>query len=302
MVTSVKAAAHILLVDDEPSVRSLVGGHLAKFYQVDVASSSNEALLRIDRDHFDLVIVDAHLEDTKVPEVIARARRRNPAGKTALLTGDSMDQCIRFAMDNDIGTLLARTIPFDLDGLVRTVKGLLTERVFGLELYLQPGAQMVEYWIRHSREIARVRDRILLQKEIQTWSPQRQSILKLALDESISNAAYHGNQIRKGMTCSFAKNQEVKVVYGEDNDKIGIAVVDQAGRLEKKTILQKLDNCISQEMEFLLADSGRGLYLMRSMVDRMIINIKKGVQTELIMLFRSHRSEIGQRPIIINEL
>jgi len=302
MATYAKTTARILLVDDEPSIRSMIASHLSRLYYVDTASTSAEAVRLIDTGHYDLVILDSHIEDMKIPDVIERARRRNPHGKTALLTGDSMDECIRFAMEHNIGTLLARTIPFDLEELTRTAKGLLTEKVFGLERYLDPGAEILEHWIRNSRQITRVRDQILEQDEIRTWSRQRQTILKLALDEAITNAAYHGNQIRKGSHATFSKGQEVMVKYGHDGDKIGIAVIDQAGCLEKNTILRKLDNCISQEMEYLLMDSGRGLFLMRSMVDRMIINIKKGVKTELIMIFRPNRSEIGQRPIIINEL
>lgn len=297
-----KTTARVLLVDGEPTLSGLITSHLSKFYEVVRASSGEEALRHLGRRSYDLVITDTAISDMPSTDVIAEARRRDPGAKTALITGDSMSGCIRLALEHDVGTIIAKTIPFDLDELARIVKGILTENVFGLEKYLLADAALTEYCIRGSGTINRVRDRILQQPAIRSWPEQRQYALKLALDESITNAAYHGNQIRKGRIYSFAKHQEIKVIYGQDRERIGIAVVDQAGRLSKQTILGRLDSCMRQDDEALLRDSGRGLFLIMNIVHRLIINIRKGDRTEFIMLFRPNHREIGHRPIIINEL
>lgn len=297
-----KTTARVLLVDDEPTLRGLIADRLARHYEVELASSGEEGLQQLSRRFFDLVVTDANVPDMKAPEVIAEARRRYPNTKTALITGDSMKECIRFAIDNDVGTIITKTIPFDLDELLKIVKGILTEDVFGLEKYLLPDAALTEYPVRQSSHISRVRDRILQQPAIRSWPDQRKYLLRLALDESISNAAYHGNQIPKGAPYSFSKDQEVRVVYGEDREKIGVAVADQAGRLDKQTILGKLNSCMTRDDESLFQDSGRGLFLILSVVHRLIVNIRKGYRTEIIMIFWPDRKEIGHRPIIINEL
>jgi len=297
-----KTTARVLLVDDEPTLSGLIAGHLSRYYEVEVAGTGEAAMGQLSSRSFDLVITDGGIPDMKGPAVIAEARRRNPMAKTALITGGSMHECIRLALDHDVGTIIAKTIPFDLDELVQLVKGALTENVFGLGRYLASDASLVEYPVRGSRHISRVRDRILKQPAIASWPESRKYALKLALDESISNAAYHGNQIRKGRTYSFSRQQEVQVVYGEDAERVGVAVADQAGRLSKQTILGKLDACMGQDEEALLQDSGRGLFLIINIVHRLIINIRRGARTEIIMLFRPKRTEIGHRPIIINEL
>jgi CheY-like chemotaxis protein len=297
-----KTTARVLLADDEPTLRELIAQHLSETYEVEAVSCGEEAMSRLSKKSFDLVITEAYLPDINGSEVIHAARGRHPHTKTALITADSMEDCIRFAIDSDVGTIITKTIPFDLDELSLIIKGILTEDVFGLEKYLLPDAELIEYRVRGSRYISNIRDKILHQPAIDSWPEQRRYVLRLALDESISNAAYHGNRIPKGRTYSFSKDQEVEVTYGQDREKIGIAVVDQAGGLEKQTILAKLSACMRKDDEFLYQDSGRGLFLMLNIVHRLIINISKARRTEIIMLFCPNRKEIGHRPIIINEV
>jgi CheY-like chemotaxis protein len=85
-------ACHVLLVEDEPGVRSAMRTLLKiEGYEVTTAASADEALQRLAGERFDLLVTDYHLESGRTgTQVIAAARERHgPEFGAILVTGDT---------------------------------------------------------------------------------------------------------------------------------------------------------------------------------------------------------------------
>jgi CheY-like chemotaxis protein len=78
----------ILLVDDNPAVRNAVGDELREAgYTVSEAASGSEALSLIERQPFDLLVVDYLLPEMKGDAIAHAARQCRPALRVVFLSG-----------------------------------------------------------------------------------------------------------------------------------------------------------------------------------------------------------------------
>lgn len=79
--------AHILVVDDEPSVRVMLEATLrAQGYRVQSAVSGGEALQRLEEVEYDVMLLDLRLGDIDGIDVLQQAKQRWPAMEVILLT------------------------------------------------------------------------------------------------------------------------------------------------------------------------------------------------------------------------
>jgi anti-sigma regulatory factor (Ser/Thr protein kinase) len=90
------------------------------------------------------------------------------------------------------------------------------------------------------------------------------------------------------------------VYFGQDLDRIGIAIVDQGGRVTADEILYWLDRNISGAG--LMDTHGRGVYLIHRLVDRVLINIAPGQRTEILILDYFNTAFTANKPLYINQL
>ena len=80
--------AEILLVDDEATIRLTLGAMLERAgYGVTVADSGEEAVTLLERQAFDLLLVDMKMPGMDGMQVIAVARARQPDIAIIVLTG-----------------------------------------------------------------------------------------------------------------------------------------------------------------------------------------------------------------------
>jgi DNA-binding response OmpR family regulator len=88
--------AHILLVDDEASVRTTLGTLLERAgYYVTPAESGGQALQLLEQQAFDLLLTDLKMPDLDGMQVVVAARQRQPDIVVIILTGyGSLDTAI----------------------------------------------------------------------------------------------------------------------------------------------------------------------------------------------------------------
>ncbi len=80
-------AFRILVVDDEPAQRELVGGFLARHgFEVLSAADGREALSRVEREPVDLVLADQKMPGLSGLDLIAAVRARNPEIPVIVIT------------------------------------------------------------------------------------------------------------------------------------------------------------------------------------------------------------------------
>lgn len=89
-MTSQQAEPRILVVDDEPEVRSFMSDALGTFgYQVGAARDADEAFALVARSRFDLVVSDLRLPGLGGWDFAARLRSIDPVLPLIMLTGSA---------------------------------------------------------------------------------------------------------------------------------------------------------------------------------------------------------------------
>ena len=114
----------VLVVDDEPSIRSALTSYLASAGHRPVAvPSGGEALDALERQRFDLVLLDFRMPDMSGDAVYERIRARDPeqAARVMFLTGDVQSESARDFIRSTGRPCLNK--PFMLDELARALVG-----------------------------------------------------------------------------------------------------------------------------------------------------------------------------------
>ena len=111
----------LLVVEDDPSVRTTIVTFLElEGYQVDAASSTREALERLDRSAYPIVISDIYLDERTGLDVLDAARKRDPHCAVILMTARGTMETVMAATRGGAFDYIAK--PFELDRMLETVK------------------------------------------------------------------------------------------------------------------------------------------------------------------------------------
>jgi len=119
----------VLVVDDDPILRTAISDILRKFRAVvSVVSSGAEAIRALARQDFDLVLSDIRMPDHSGYEIYTAARRRSPPLPVVLMTGFGYDpqHSIMRASEEGLEGILYK--PFKVQQLLDTVRKALTAR------------------------------------------------------------------------------------------------------------------------------------------------------------------------------
>jgi DNA-binding response OmpR family regulator len=127
MVTPPVPEARVLVVDDEPNVRSALTRSLALLgYRADAASSGYEALGMLQRTPYDLMVLDLRMPGMDGVEVMQRSRQLRPDLLVIVLTGHAtLDSAIAAVKSHAIDYLLK---PASLHDLAEAVANALQQR------------------------------------------------------------------------------------------------------------------------------------------------------------------------------
>lgn len=302
----------ILLVDDEPDLLEILGEFLQdEGFEVTVAQNGVEALAVLENDHaFDLLLSDINMPRMKGFELIENARRKYPALKCALITAYDINSYIDLAKQHNVGNIIAKTSPFNFNDLKVNVQNWVSGDVFGLEKYFKPGTEKGSITLTHSRHIEPSIQKLFA---LHAKHPRAERV-KTALREIIVNAVYYGAKNEDGakkdewvLDVELAPDEYVYVEHMADEEKIGIAIVDQKGKLKKADVLYWLERNIVRDPKTGLVKSlddehGRGLFITREFIDSFIINVIPNQKTEIILLNYLKDTYKGFKPLIINEV
>jgi PAS domain S-box-containing protein len=117
-----RGARSILVVDDEPAIRSAISRYLGSLgHIVDAVGSGTEALARLDTRSYDGIVLDVRMADMSGDELFAVLRDKYPAmaSRTVFLTGD-----VQSSHTNEFLAMTGRPSvmkPFALDELARII-------------------------------------------------------------------------------------------------------------------------------------------------------------------------------------
>ena len=114
----------LLLVDDEESIRRLVGKFLTEWhYDVTTAETGEESLRLVNEQPFHLAVVDVVLADTDGLQLMERMKAARPELPVVLLTGAGFDELImKEAREKGADGFASKTLPLpDLLAVIRRV-------------------------------------------------------------------------------------------------------------------------------------------------------------------------------------
>lgn len=111
----------LLVVEDDNSVRSTIVTFLElEGYAVDAVGSTREAIDRLNRDTYPIVISDIYLDERTGIDVLRTAREQNPGCAVILMTARGSMETVMDATAGGAFDYIAK--PFDLDDMLATIK------------------------------------------------------------------------------------------------------------------------------------------------------------------------------------
>jgi hypothetical protein len=189
------------------------------------------------------------------------------------------------------------------------VRSVLTGDFFGLERHLQPGTVILRQRVRSALEIEGCAKKAAEACEDRSLAAK----VGLVVCELLNNAVFcgtgpeeagGGQSSRQAFT--LPEHEAVEVCWGKDPSRYGVSVADPFGRLRKKDVLYWLARQAATGENGLpvgvLDTHGRGLFIARSQVNSLIINIRTGQRTEVTALWYSGEPWEGSKPLYINEI
>lgn len=294
---------NILIVDDEEKVRQVLVDLLTlQGYKTRQAQNGKQALMLIEEEVPDLVISDIQMPEMDGFELFGVMEKRFPAIKHVLMTSYDVDQYISLIRKYNIGNILTKGAEFNFNEVNSYLKSILNGTIFGLERYFPDSTDLKKV------SLIRYSDAKLISNNISQLAPGKQkTFLEVAIDELISNAFFHGvlqlTGIPREQWCDdyeVDKQSAITVSWTSDNEKVGVSIEDPRGNLKKIEVLRWLDSCREEQLGH---EHGRGLMLVRRLIDRMIININPGKRTECIIIQYFNRDSITHnKPLLVHEL
>lgn len=301
----------ILVVDDEKEMRSLIADFLRDYegYTVFEAENGDVALNLLKNHTIDLVLSDINMPKMKGFDLLNEIKKEYPHIKRILITAYNVEDYFELASKYDVGNIFVKTVPFNFDELSTVLTNLLTNNIFGLERYFSSSGIFKKFIVKKSRGLDVTANEIV--SFIGNLSHPKK--LELVIVELITNAIFYG--IRKesaeykdqwNYDFELSDNEAVVVVAAKDSEKYGISVTDAGGGLKKKDVLFWLNRQVSLSEDGLpigIYDlHGRGLFITRKYIDRVIINIAQSQKTEVIIINYFNKSYAGYKPLYINEI
>jgi anti-sigma regulatory factor (Ser/Thr protein kinase) len=263
---------------------------LRRDYTVDCVDSSGPAADLINRHSYDLLLADTHLVWPSALSLIAEFKRKQPHARIALLAHADLEGFFSTLRVIQVHNVIAIDNPLEQDLLFVSIENMLfPERAFGLARYLrEPGE--IERHVLHTREEKdhAIDEAMHFFRRFRHLEYELND-LRLAIEELINNSLYHAfshageTKYRAGAFSGLGPGETITMEYGRNNLYVGCAVRDNQGSLRVDRLMTKLERQIS--LEGLLDESGRGMFLVRTVCDQMIVNVDPGIATEVVLLF-----------------
>ncbi|MGD9580635.1 MAG: response regulator [Vampirovibrionia bacterium] len=305
---------NILIVDDDSVIKESLVNYLTRFHKagyklkVDSAETVKESKELLNQKDYNLAIIDINMPNESGFDLIEAINKNYPKTKTALITAYKVEDYLKLCRDKGVSNIIVKTAPFNFKELSYVINGLLEpdKYLFGIHNYLNSETEVQSLTINSSNSLAIAQATI--RDCMSTLKVNNLELLSIALLEAMTNALYHAPHNSNGtkkydrdiIIQELTPDEIVEIHYGWDEEKLGISITDHAGKLNKDNVLYWLNRNVTGAN--ILDSTGRGLYLMHSIVDRLIININPDVKTEIIFLIYLKEIFSGHKPIYINQI
>lgn len=316
----------ILIVEDIQSIRVAISDMLRQEFTIFTSSSYDGAIEHLSNTKIDLLITDIKMPGKSGLDLIQYVRQNCPDTLYALITAYNINEYIHFARTHEVWNIIPKYSSLDLDSINVMVKKLLFGDIFGIEKYypdlkikitsdggdFEPPSNnnLIYRTIKSDSERIHYCERIG-KVMVEKGAPR---IIHQIIEELTSNAMIRAPRDSMGNSkyqyelpsrdlivalenISLSENDYFEIGYGIYKNLFLLSVRDKFGALRKEEILLRLDRHTqlnpNTQLPFGVNDShGRGLFICREVSDRIIFNIKKNVQTEIISIVNSKETNV----------
>ncbi len=300
----------VLVVDDEDSIREVLQDALvAMGCDVATACDGPEALQALEDVPRDMILSDINMPHMTGFELLRKVEVKYPDMKRVLMTACNLDDYMRMVRDHNIGNVIPKTVPLRLDEITQDLNNLLRSDVFGLQRYMRPGYTQQVFSLTEPTQIDSISESI---SEYYGESPIRHKF-RVVLIELMTNALFYGARDELGddkqnwnKDFRLTDKEAVRITVASDDEKFAVSVLDLGGKLDKHTVLYWLDRQTTHDEQGLPCGvfdyQGRGFFITRKYVDKLVINIEKGKRSECCIFNYFDEAYSSNKPLIINEV
>ena len=159
------ARARILLVEDDAPMREALAEQLSLHEEFEVVGTGTgaEAIERVGREHFDVILLDVGLPDIDGREVCRLIRRKRIQTPIIMLTARDGDADVILGLDAGANDYVVK--PFDLGNLLARIRSHMREHEHSEDATLQIGPYTFRPPARTLRHNATKREILLSDKE-----------------------------------------------------------------------------------------------------------------------------------------
>ncbi|HCL56100.1 MAG TPA: hypothetical protein DHW82_03710 [Spirochaetia bacterium] len=257
----------------------------------DISFLKSECLSNSD---YQLIICDLDGQENEVIQIYQEFKNKF---RFVFITDAEYTEYIEHLKNNEISNVFPKGLLIeDYLTSVKLISNLCKNKVFGINHYMEYPIFLETVPLHYSSEMRKLNFKLnflfpFLKKE-------RLIMLKLAFAEIVSNAFFHSHNIEKGKE-AYIKDP-IYISFAEDSEKILFSVTDKKGSLNRDIIMYWLSKRLEDDDKLPL-EHGRGFFLMKNIIDNLIINIKQDEMTEFIAIF--YKSDyMGVKSLIIHQV
>ena len=273
-------AKTILLVDDDPAIHHLLATMLgASGRRIDSAFSGEDALARIERFSYDLVVTDVRMPGMDGLEMLRRIRQVRPETRVVVMTGDSTPDHIISAIRDRAYSYFSK--PFEPQAVSEMIRQAL-EAPAGKEdiVVLSARPQWIALKVRCSPRIADELIQFLRELKMDLPMRERESVVS-AFREILMNAIEHGcrSDPTRWMQVAYVRTRRSIIYYLRDPGP-GFSF-DDLPHAAISNPPESPTNHVEYRSEHGIRPGGFGILMARNLVDELVYN-EKGNEVVLI--------------------
>jgi DNA-binding response OmpR family regulator len=287
----------ILIVDDSPLDRRLIGGLLEKIPGIEIsyATDGYEALTAVQQDPPDIVLTDLEMPGLGGLDLVRRMKDLQSLTPVILMTAaGSEDVAVRALQAGAASYVPKRSLPNELWNAVSNVLRVSGERRTQTRVLHRLQRWESDFLIENDLELVTALSAYLMQSfsGLRICSSAEQLRVGVALDEALLNAYFHGNlevssKLRETNYNEFfdlAKRRSQESPYQERRIRVSarFSATDATFVIRDDgpgfDVASLPDPCDSRYLE---RPHGRGLLLMRTFLDEVLYN-DRGNEVTLI--------------------
>lgn len=259
----------ILVTDDDAVIRQVCSGALREDYEVETANDGVDALDRLEKNEYDLMILDVWMPRKTGLEVLSEMRLLDARPRVIVLTSDTTSDTVLQAIKEQAYYYIQK--PFDVSTLRDIVADAIAEHAESPPIeVISATDNWVELLVPCERSVADRLPSFMRQLDAKL-SEEARDVIGTAFNELLRNAMEWGGQ--------YDPNRKVRIAYLRTERMVMVRIADPGGGFDPEKIDHaafafqpgSLDHVQIRSQKG-IRPGGFGLVMVEGLVDELLYN------------------------------